>query len=334
MNQEFLTAAYLEFIEDGADKEDQAFASISLNPNFQWAKIIVTDDKPNSNKQRIPQEEFDNLIKTGIHSPIKMQPGKPLGGHKAALGYPIGTITALRKVDNRVEALAALWKQERPEDIETLKEMYAKGTPPNVSWELSYDDSDLEEGGVKALKNIILDGLCVVGMPAYAGRTPFIAMASKDLDNKDNDNMEQELQEKLDKLQTEFDAKIAELTAKEADLTTLKSELDDLKTQNTALAEFKTTVETEKALAEKLVNVKQKFSDAKLERDEEYFEQNKDRFLKMSDEDLDFHIQDLVAFSNKAQASDNRTSIPNLRGNPSKMTPSQLAEELKKATSK
>lgn len=331
MNQEFLIADNLEFIDEN---EDKAFASVSLNPNFQWAKIIVTDDKPNVNKQRVPQEEFDNLIITGLHSPIKMQPGKISGGHKEAFGYPIGTVTALRKIDNRVEALVALWKQERPEDIAMLKEMYTKGTPPNVSWELSYASSVKEENEVQALQNIIMDGLCVVGSPAYAGRTPFIAMASKEINNKDNDNMEQELQEKLDKLQVEFDAKVSELTEKETTISTLKSDIEGLQTQNTALAEFKSAIETERALAEKFVSVKQKFSDAKLERDDEYFEQNKERLLKMSDEDLEFHIQDLVAFAGKAQASVKKQEIPNLLGTSTKLTPSQLAEELKKATKK
>lgn len=330
MDQEFLTAIQLEFLEES---EDKAFASISLNPHFQWAKIIVTDDRPNVNKQRVPQEEFDNIILTGIHSPIKMQPGK-IAGHKESFGHPIGTITALRKVDDRIEALAALWKQERPEDIAMLKELYTKGTPPNVSWELSYADSEIEEGDVKKLKNITMDGLCIVGVPAYAGRTPFIAMASKETDDKDNDNMEQELQEKLDKLQADFDAKIAELATKDTEFAALKSEFEDLKAQNTALAEFKAQVEEQKALAEKFELVKQKFSDAKLERDADYFEQNKERFLKMSEEDLDFHIQDLVAFAGAKAIAEKKLDIPNLQGNTTKLTPSQLAEELKKATKK
>ena len=54
-------SATLEFISEFGD-DNEAMASISLNPNFRWAKIRVCDDMPNANNQRIPVEEFDNLI--------------------------------------------------------------------------------------------------------------------------------------------------------------------------------------------------------------------------------------------------------------------------------
>lgn len=158
--------------------DGEAFAAISLNPMYQWAKIVVTDDQPNANKHRVPLEEFDNIIKTGIFAPIKMAESGISRGHDEALGKPIGTITQLTKVNNRIIALAALWKKERPESIELLKEMYSKGTPPNVSWELSYAESKIETDEVEALYGISLTALTVVSAPAYTGRTPFVAMAS------------------------------------------------------------------------------------------------------------------------------------------------------------
>ena len=115
----------------------EASAAISLNPAFQWAKIIVTDDKANLNKQRIPREEFVNLIRTGLFAPVKMSEAE-ITNHKEAIGKPIGTITQLLEDTDKLIALAALWKKERPDDVAMLKDMYTKGNLPNVSWEISY----------------------------------------------------------------------------------------------------------------------------------------------------------------------------------------------------
>lgn len=307
----------LEFIEE--DAENEAFASVTLNPNFQWAKIIVTDDKPNGNKQRVPLEEFDNLIKTGIHSPIKMQPGKISDGHKEAFGHPIGTITALRKIDDRVEGLAALWKNERPEDIAMLKEMYTKGTPPNVSWELSYTDSSEDEDGVKVLKDTSLNGLCVVGLPAYGGRTPFVAMAAENKTTEETDNVELE----------ELKNKITEL---ETSLQTKEDELKAVKEEKEALAEFKSSIEKLQQEAEKMVAVKQKFTEAKLEKEDDYFETNKERFLSMSEEALDFLVQELVSFASKKEEKKGEASkeVPNLNGGGTvNLSPAEIAKALR-----
>lgn len=309
----------LEFIEEISDNE--AFASVTLNPNFQWAKIIVTDDKPNANKQRVPLEEFDNLIKTGIHSPIKMQPGKISDGHAEAFGHPIGTITALRKTEDRVEALAALWKKERPEDIASLKKMYTEGTPPNVSWELSYVESESDENGIETLKGTSLNGLCVVGLPAYAGRTPIIAMASEmnDKDIKETDTVElEELQNKI--------------TALENDLRAKSEELEAVTQEKNALAEFKNTIEKLQQEAEKMASIKQKFVDAKLDKEDDYFETNKSRFLSMSDEDLEFLVQELVSFSAKKESSS--SVVPNLNGGGTiSLSPAEMAKALRELKS-
>lgn len=177
MTKDLNLTTQIDLLDDDKDL-GEAFASVSLNPSFQWAKIVVTDDRPNLNKQRIPLEEFDNLIRTGLFSPIKMAESNISKGHDEALGKPIGTITQLAKEKNKVIALSALWKKERTDDISMLKDMYTKGTPPNVSWEISYADSKIEEDGTEALYGTSLNGLVVVGSPAYAGRTQFIAMAA------------------------------------------------------------------------------------------------------------------------------------------------------------
>jgi hypothetical protein len=161
--------------------DNEAEAAISLNPLYQWVKLVVCDDIPNGNKQQIEEAEFPNLIKTGISSPIKMADKKISDGHGAAFGHPIGVISQLKQEGNKLLALAALWKKERPEDVSMLKDMYTSGNPPNVSWEISYSESELVDG-VEKLKGCILNGLAIVGMPAYQGRTPFIAMSSLDVE--------------------------------------------------------------------------------------------------------------------------------------------------------
>jgi hypothetical protein len=159
----------------------EANASVSLNPLYQWAKIVVCDSDPNANKQQVPESEFDNIIKTGINAPIKMARNQISKGHKEALGNPIGVISNLSKEGNKVIALAALWSKERPDDIALLKKMYDEGNPPNVSFELAYASSDMVND-VEVLKDCVLNGLAVVGMPAYSGRTPFIAFSSVEIE--------------------------------------------------------------------------------------------------------------------------------------------------------
>lgn len=166
----------IELLSDG-----DAFASVSLNPLYQWAKLVVCDSDPNGNKQQIEENEFDNLIKTGINSPVKMAERKISNGHEEAFGHAIGVVSQLKKEGNKLLALAALWKKERPDDIAMLKSMYTKGNPPNVSWEISYENSEIVDG-VEKLKGCILNGLAVVAMPAYQGRTPFVAMSSLEVE--------------------------------------------------------------------------------------------------------------------------------------------------------
>jgi len=108
MNNNTLLTTNIELLDEG-----EAFASVSLNPYYQWAKIVVTDDLPNANKMKIPKEEFPNMIRTGLFSPIKMAEKEISDGHPEAHGKPIGTIAQLLEESNKLIALAALWKKEK-----------------------------------------------------------------------------------------------------------------------------------------------------------------------------------------------------------------------------
>lgn len=163
---------------DEAQKEFQeASASISLNPAVSWVKFVLTDDQPNKNKQRIPQEEFGNLIRTGIFMPLKMAKGAIKDGHDGA--EPIGVITHLKQVGNQILGLAALWSKEREADIASLKALASKNSPINLSWEILYGQSETSDDGVESLHDTSLRATTIVGMPAYGGRTPILAVAAK-----------------------------------------------------------------------------------------------------------------------------------------------------------
>jgi len=275
---------------------DESFASVSLNPFIQWAKIVITDDQPNANKQKIPLEEFDNLIKTGIHAPIKMEFGS-IADHKEAKGKPIGVIANIVKEANKLIALAAFWKKEREDDVAMLKDMYLKNQPPQTSWEVSFSESSVDEEEIESLKGTILNGLAIVTNPAYVGRTPFIAMASEE--NKESSMTIEEYEAKIKELQNL-------LTQKEEAEKTVNAELEELR-------KYKADAEKIKSDEIRMASIRNKFKEANVEKEEKYFEDNREKFLGMDDSLIDFVIQEFVSFSSKNADASNKTKIPNVR---------------------
>ena len=73
----------VELLNDEEVKSEmgEAFASFMLNPTVTWAKFILTDDRKNANGERVPKEEFHNLLRTGVHMPVKMALGEISQGH-------------------------------------------------------------------------------------------------------------------------------------------------------------------------------------------------------------------------------------------------------------
>jgi hypothetical protein len=291
----------LEYVSRESSDDPEADASIIRNPTFSWAKFILTDDLANENKQRIPKEEFSNLIKTGVNAPVKMELGDPLGDH--ARSTPLGVVTHLKEIENRIEGIAALWTREREQDVKSLKDMYSQGKLPQLSWEVMYEDSNTNDDGVEDLAGTILRAVTIVGVPAYAGRTPIVALASK---KDDNPNTEELTVDELEKAQS----KITEL---ESSLSSKEDELKTLSTETEQLREYKDVAEKEKAAAAKLIAIKQKFTEAGLEKDETYFTEKKETLLGMTDDALDFMIQELVAFSSaksKEESASSKKDLP------------------------
>lgn len=155
----------------------EAFSSVLINPAVSWAKFILTDDVPNANSQRIPVEEFANLIKTGMYMPVKMARGEIKDGHENS--EPLGVMTHLKHEGNKVVAIAALWSKERPIDIGYIKSQIESNKPVNISWEILYGDSTVNEKGIEDLHDVALRAATIVGIPAYAGRTQMLAVAAR-----------------------------------------------------------------------------------------------------------------------------------------------------------
>lgn len=316
----------VELILKGDESSEENFkeemASVVRNPMVTWAKFILADDMPNKNGVVLPQSEFDNIIKSGIHMPIKMAYEDIEEDHENA--YPIGVITNLKKVKNKLVGLAAFWAKERPEDIAMLKEMHEKEEPINISWEITCYEKELEDGNVE-IENASLRAATIVGLPAYGGRTPILAMASKQQEEKILDELEKTKQE----LQTVTDERDA-LKTKVSELESSIEELNGLQEEVASLREFKEEIDAEREREEKMASLKKKFDEAGIEKDEEYFVENGERLLNLEPEDLDFMLQELVAFAPKTEKHASKEKLPNFTSgsNDDEKSPKELAEAL------
>jgi hypothetical protein len=291
-------------LEALAEEDKEAFSAINLNPAVTWTKFVLTDDRPNANKQRVPAEEFENLIKTGVYMPIKMAQGGIKDGHDES--RPIGVITHLKKFKNQVIGLAALWSKENPEDVELVKSMYNDKRQLQLSWEILFANSNLTEEGVEELRDTALRAVTLVGMPAYEGRTPILEVAGKH-----EDKLEDESMEELEKLLKENAELKVSLGEKDALLTLKDAELAAISTEKETLAQFKAAIDKEKADAEKLAEIKLQFKEAGIDKDEEYFGKNQEMFLSMEKTELDFMVQELVSFKTASASKNDDTPIEN-----------------------
>jgi hypothetical protein len=314
-----------------SDDADEFFASsITKNPNITWAKFILADDQPNANKHVINQDQFASVIFTGTHMPIKMALEDIAEDHKASL--PIGTITNLKQEGNKILGLAALWLKERTHDVELLKEKFAAGQPLNLSWEMSAM-ANKREDGIEELSDIVLNAATLVTKPAYEGRTPILALASKDekpdeaqLKEANVEELEQ-LKVTLAELQTKFDELQAAKTAQEEELTTLRA--------------FKAGIEAEASKANRFAAIKAQFVEAGLEMGDEYFDEKKDTLLALDENSINFMVQELVGLQTRIQASASKSedktdpkkvAVPNIKSSDKKeLTVKDLAQLMNEA---
>lgn len=161
----------------------EAQASIE-NPTLTKMSFVFTDNQPNGNHKGVPTSAFPSIIKTGVFMPVKVAEGAINIDHEGAL--PIGVISSLKesKLSDTVEQVigeAVLWNSERPEDTESIKSAFASGEKLNISWEILYSESSTDDSGTEWYLDPIVKAATFVGLPAYGGRTPVLAVASQNL---------------------------------------------------------------------------------------------------------------------------------------------------------
>lgn len=313
----------LEPLNPDEEFEKEAFASVARNRQYNYMKFVLTDDKPNANKQRVPLSEFPNLIKSGAFAPIKKYPKELPDGHDGAT--PLGVITHLKQTDNQIMGIAALWAKERPEDVQFIKEQLDKKEPLNISWEIGYMDSKVdEETGVEDLFDTSLQAAVLVGMPAYEGRTPVTAFSSKKLEDITLDEIN-ELKSQLESLKTKLSEKEAELEATKPQVTELEQ-----------LRDYKASVEQREAEATKIKDIKTKFAEAGIVKDEKYFDDNREKFLSMDDNSIEFMLQELVAVASKNDEEKNSSAskVPNFVSEKGAYNVSEIVEALRERQAK
>jgi len=334
----------LELIKENGENYTQA--GITVNPNVSWMKFVLLDDVPNGNKQQIPKEEFNNVIRSGINMPLKVAAGKISEGHAEA--FPIGVITNLSIEGNKIIGLAALWASERPEDVNLLKHLYNNKDNLNISWELNYTESE-SESGIQILRGVSMNAATLVGVPAYEGRTPVLALAQKNKSevNKKMDTVEisereyESLKEDINKSKAsiadfekvvgEKDSEIERITA---ELTAKNKEFEELQEKTVELETFKTEAEAREADALKFKSIKDKFSEAGLEMDDKYFDEKRDMFMAMEDTSIDFFIQELVGFAKKNESSAS-LNVPNfVKNTKDTLSPKEIGRLLREEKNK
>jgi len=280
----------LQLIVD-SELDDLVLASQNLNPFLTYVRFILTDSMPNSNGHIIPQEEFSNLIQTGLYMPLKMAVGEIKEGHEDAV--PLGVITHLRVDGNKIRGVAALWNKERPADIALIKERYAEGEALDLSWEIGFDpdESQYNEDGYLVLRGCVLRATTLVGIPAYMGRTNITDVDMSSDDKSKEEETVTELEKKIETLTTELQAAKERITELEENQITseMKAELERLQT-------FEEEVLAEAKRLEVLAEIRDAFEQAGVEKPDNFFEDNEEQLLAMKEGDmLDFFIANLVS---------------------------------------
>lgn len=152
-----------------------------MHPLQTRLSLILTDFEPNHNKQGIPIQERDKLIASAMYMPLKINfDGDGYLGHDGAIA--VGPIINVRADAENEKPIvvgdAVIWKELYPDVSDHLTSVFNDGI--GSSWEVYYEDSELDETGVEWLKGVVFAGTCIVEMPAYGPkRTRVLAIAEK-----------------------------------------------------------------------------------------------------------------------------------------------------------
>ncbi len=290
-----------------------------------------------------------------------MANGEISAGHPGT--KPLGTITHLKETITEdgipaIVAIAALWSQERPADVEFLKARFAEKKPVDVSWEILYEDATFNSQTESMdLYGTILRAATIVGNPAYEGRTPFLSIAAKKISDATKEINSEEDTVNIEELKAEVErltAQLAEIkTAKETAIAEKNSALAEKDAEITRLAElnktneteleelrnFKTSKDAEEAKAARLAEVKNKFVEAGLEKGDDYWTENAEKLMEMTDDQLSFVIQEvataLASNTDKTSSASKKTKIPALTGDDTaEPTVDEIAKALRERKAK
>jgi len=278
------------------------------NPKLGWLEFVLTDDKPNDNKQGIKKEGFASLVDTGKLTPIKMASGKIKDDHSDAT--PFGVISELEAKESQVDGKAAIWKAERGSDYEMLKAMSAKGDPINVSWEIVYVDSEVDDAGIEWISDPVLTAATIVGVPAYGGRTPVVSVASVSSGDDDGDGDDGD--------DDDGDEKAKKAEAK------LEKRMSELEKELKVLRDYKEAREKEDSDDELLASRLVQFTDAGFEFSDEDIKAKRETWLEIPDRAFEGMLE-MMKSVRKASAS-----VPDVSGTPSADTIEVVRQGLKK----
>lgn len=284
----------------------------TTNPLITNLEFVFTDFLPNKNKQGVSSAEIDNLVRTGVDMPVKadFRHGK-LGDHTFSI--PVGHVTAMEPRTDQVIGRAILYKDEFPDLTAHLEKASASDKGVHFSWELYHGNSTIDDAGITWLQDCVVAGVTIVANPAYAGRTPLLAMASEDkLDelerqvaelqeqlsrNGSIDSMDpiEELKQQVVALTTRIDTLTTPPTEEvvSPDVAALTSELDELRA-------FKKGVETQQARAAILTTRRDALKDV-LAGDE--FDKKSDFIADLSDEQFKTFTESLTTIAQKNKQS-------------------------------
>ncbi len=264
----------------------------SIHPLQTIVELVITPFTPNSNNQCISENEADNILKSALNQPLKINfDGQTLGGHKDSVC--IGPIIYAEKTDTEIIGRAVIWSDEFQATAEYLKKAYAANQAPGTSWEIYYKDSR-QENGIEYLQGCVFAANTIVSNPSYGAATMLRSIAedltkdegmSNETKDTNAEGLEQEREEitsvqdqlwaiwsMLDNLYYKtFEIEEAEATKTE-NLDNFSSRLNDLVTRlnerattaNVALSEATvelTTLKAEKAKAEEEVQKAKTFAE-------------------------------------------------------------------------
>lgn len=307
-------------------------------------EFVFTDFRPNRNRQGVPLAEADNIIRTGVNMPVKVNfTGGKIRGHSSAV--PIGPITMMEQQGDKIIGRAIIWKDEFPELTSYLEEASKGEGEIQFSWELYYKSAKSDTSGVSWLEDCLVAGAAIVADPAYGGRTHLLALAEEQniMDMNELQSQVSELTDKLwgmiealyaalalpgaaDKaagIEAQFSAIIdackgmastnsaqAEIIDEQSKhLVGLPEKLAALNTELDSLREFKQNAEAEKAKAELLASRYMKLKDLLASAE---FDAKSEFIGGLSDEQFTVYTETLqgVAARHKSVAGTSNQMVP------------------------